>query len=204
MWLHIKYYSSTIVHSIYELKKYSSTSHKYVFVLLFGRKLSTHLDLQRFRWDLLLFLTFSVVVANPKNYIRWYVGYCFTFSVVVANPNKLHSVVCRLLFLTFSVVIANPKKLHSVVYRLLFLTFSVVVANPKKLHWVVCRLLFLTFSVVVANPKKLNSVVYRLLFITFSVVVANPSKLLYTVASPGRGLLTRDMYVCIYSNYSAL
>ena len=79
-----------------------------------------------------------------------------------------------------------------------------VVANQNKLHSVVCRLLFLTFSVVVANPKKVHSVVYRLLFLTFSVVVANSSKLLYTVASPGRGLLTRGMYVCIYSNYAAL
>ena len=33
---------------------------------------------------------------------------------------------------------------------------------------------------------------YLLLFLTFSALVANPKKLIYTVASPARGLLNRE------------
>ena len=35
-------------------------------------------------------------------------------------------------------------------------------------------------------------VLLLLLFLTFSALVANPKKLLYTVANPARGLLTRE------------
>ena len=66
-------------------------------------------------------------------------------------------------------------------------------------------MLFLIFGVVVANPRKpVYTVVCRLLFLAFSVLAANPRKLLCTVVNPGRGLLNRDMYVCMHSNRLAL
>ena len=42
------------------------------------------------------------------------------------------------------------------------------------------------------KSADVNGIVEKLLFLTFSVLVANPQKLLYTVASPARGLLNRE------------